>query len=156
MSERTIEIGVGFFVALGLAALVMLAMKVSNLAELTGGSTYDVIAHFDNVGSLKVRAPVKMSGVPIGRVAAITLDRQRLDAKVTLAIDSRYNDIPKDTSAAIYTSGLLGEQYVSLQPGGDTAVLKNGSRITLTQSALVLEQVIGKFLYSKAASGAGK
>jgi len=147
------EIGVGVFVALGLAALLMLAMKVSNLSTLGGGDGYQVHAHFENVGGLKVRSSVTMSGVRIGRVAAISYDSERYDAMVTMEIDAAFDRIPKDSSAAIFTAGLLGEQYVGLEAGGDESTLKEGDEIQLTQSALVLEQVIGQFLYSQASKG---
>ena len=155
MTTRTMEIGVGVFVAIGLAALLMLAMQVSNLAALGGGETYRVKAHFENVGGLKVRSSVTMSGVRIGRVAEIAYDSQRYNAVVTLEIDARYDYIPRDSSAAIFTAGLLGEQYVGVEPGGEEAVLSEGDEIQLTQSALVLEQVIGQFLYSQASKGGG-
>lgn len=148
-----IEIWVGVFVAAGLAALFMLAMQVSNLALFTDEEGYPVIALFDNVGGLKVRAPVSMGGVRVGRVADIGYDFERYQAKVTLAIDPAYDQLPQDTSASILTSGLLGEQYVGLEPGGAEEFLKEGDSIKLTQSALVLEQVIGQFLFSKAAEG---
>jgi len=150
---RTVEIGVGIFVALGLAALFMLAMKVSNLATWTQTDGYDVIARFDNIGGLKVRSPVTMAGVRIGRVKGIEFDDYTYEAVVTLDIEGRYRRIPGDTTASIYTAGLLGEQYVSLEPGGDEAYMMQGSEIQLSQSALVLEQIVGQFLYSKAAEG---
>lgn len=156
MTSRTVEIGVGVFVALGLAALLMLAMKVSNLASLTTSGGYTVIARFDNVGGLKVRSPVTMAGVHVGRVVSISFDSKLYEAVVKMQIEPQYNRIPTDTSASIFTAGLLGEQYVSLTPGGEQTYLKNGSVIKLTQSALVLEQVIGQFLYNKASEGAQK
>jgi len=151
MQTKTVEVGVGLFVALGLAALLMLAMKVSNLAEISGGEGYAVRARFDNIGGLKVRSPVKMAGVRIGKVTGINLDDKTYEAVVTMQINSRFNNIPTDTSASIFTSGLLGEQYLSLEPGGDEKYLKAQGEIRLTQSAVVLEQVIGQFLYNKAA-----
>ena len=153
--SKTVEIGVGLFVALGIAALFMLAMKVSNLAALTAEEGYEVHALFDNVGGLKVRSAVTMAGVRVGRVKAITFDEDAYQARVTLAIREEYDRIPVDTSASIYTAGLLGEQYVGLEPGGATEYLAAGSEIRLTQSALVLEQVIGQFLFSQAAGGGG-
>jgi phospholipid/cholesterol/gamma-HCH transport system substrate-binding protein len=151
--SRTVEIGVGLFVALGLAALFMLAMKVSNLAAFSGGDGYEVTARFQNVGGLKVRAPVTMSGVRVGRVKAIDFDDQSYQAVVTLDIDSRWTRIPADSTASIFTAGLLGEQYVSMEAGGDEQYLGQGADLKLTQSALVLEQIIGQFLFSKAAEG---
>jgi phospholipid/cholesterol/gamma-HCH transport system substrate-binding protein len=151
--SKTVEIGVGLFVALGLAALFMLAMRVSNLAAFSGGDGYDVVARFQNVGGLKVRAPVTMSGVRVGRVKAIDFDDQSYQAVVTLDIAERWNRIPADTTASIFTAGLLGEQYVALDAGGEDRYLKQGSEVKLTQSALVLEQIIGQFLFSKAAEG---
>ena len=153
-NSRLMEISVGVFVALGLASLLMLAMKVANLAELSTPPGYDVRAYFDNIGGLKVRSPVKMSGVVVGRVTDIRFDAQRYKAVVTLRLEQAYNQIPSDTAANIYTAGLLGEQYVGLEPGGDDQTLKAGSEITLTQSAVVLEKAIQEFLYSKNAKPA--
>jgi phospholipid/cholesterol/gamma-HCH transport system substrate-binding protein len=148
---------VGLFVALGIGAMLVLAMRVSNLTVSSFGQdlSYEVKAKFDNIGGLKVRSPVKMAGVTIGRVTAIDIDRDTYEAVATLRLEQRYDRIPTDATAKIYTAGLLGEQYISIEPGGDETFLKNGDRITLTQSAVVLEQVIGQFLYSKAA-GDGK
>jgi len=145
-NSKIVEIWVGVFVALGLAALFLLAMQVSNLREFQeAGKGYRLFAKFQNVGTLKVRAPVKIAGVLIGRVANIYLDRDRYEAIVELRIDPKYQ-LPDDTIASIYTSGLLGEQYVALEPGGSPEVLKDGDTIEITQSALVLEELIGKFL----------
>lgn len=156
MIERaTVDIWVGLFVALGLAALLFLAMKVGNLAGFNVTNGYEVHAYFDNIGSLTLRAPVKSAGVVVGRVSQIKFDNQRYEADVVMKIDKRYA-FPKDTSASILTSGLLGEQYIGLDPGGDDAMLKNGGVIKLTQSAVVLEKLIGQFLFSKAADGGGK
>lgn len=149
--SRTLEIVVGAFVLLGILAVLALSMQVSNLTTLAGSNGYEVIAKFDNIGGLKVRSPVKMAGVQIGRVAGIKLDNRTYQADVTLDIDSKYNKIPLDTSAKIYTAGLLGEQYISLEAGGDEEYLKQGGEITLVSNAVVLEQVISQFLYSKAA-----
>ncbi|HEX6635280.1 MAG TPA: outer membrane lipid asymmetry maintenance protein MlaD [Usitatibacter sp.] len=149
MERTTIDLWFGAFVAAGFAALLVLALKVGNLGAERPGDTYKVEARFDNIGGLKVRAPVRSAGVTVGRVADIHFDNQRFQADVTLAIDKRYT-FPKDTSAAILTSGLLGENYVGLDAGGDEAKLKAGDRITLTQSAVVLERLIGQFLFSKA------
>lgn len=154
--SRSIEITVGLFVALGLAALLMLAMKVSNRAELSnGGSSYEVVARFENIGGLKVRSPVKMGGVRIGRVKAIGYDSKKYQATVHMTIESQYDKIPTDTTFSIFTSGLLGEQYVGLEPGGEETYIKDGDEISIknTQEALVLEKALGQFLYNKASSG---
>lgn len=150
LHSRTVEIGVGVFVAAGLAALFMLAMKVSNLSTFQAENGYAVRAHFDNIGGLTVRSPVRMSGVLVGRVSGIGFDSETYQAVVTMNIDPQYDKLPADTSASILTAGLLGEQYVGLDPGGDLRFLKDGDEITLTQSALVLEQIVGQFLFSKA------
>lgn len=149
MNTRTIEILVGLFVAGAIAAFFMLSLKVSNLASYGAKEGYDLVAHFDNIGGLKVRSPVSAGGVRIGQVSDIHYDNQRFDAAVTITVNPQYH-FPTDTSASILTAGLLGEQYVGLEPGAEEDVLKPGARIELTQSALVLEQVIGQFLYSKA------
>ena len=148
----TVEILVGLFVVAGLAALFMLAMKVSNISSLNDENGYEVTAYFENVGGLKVRSPVTASGVKVGRVAAIRYDDKLFEALVTLKLNRDYH-LPVDSSASIFTSGLLGEQYVSLEPGGSVENLKQGDRIKVTQSALILEQVIGRVLFSKAAEG---
>ena len=154
--EKTIHLWVGIFVFAGLAAVFMLALKVGNAsATYSGGDTYTVKADFDNIGGLKVRAPVKGAGVVIGRVEDIDFETQRYVARVVLKIDKRYQ-FPQDTSVSILTSGLLGEQYVGLEAGGDSAMLKDGDTVKLTQSAVVLEKMIGQFLYSKAAEGGSK
>ena len=150
MQSKTVEIAVGVFVALGLGALFVLAMQVSNLSNLGGDGGYEVRAGFDNIGGLKVRSPVTVAGVRVGRVAAIDYNPETYQAEVVLRIDPRFDSFPLDTSASIFTSGLLGEQYIALDPGGDIDYLRDGDRITLTQSALVLEQLIGKFLFSQA------
>jgi phospholipid/cholesterol/gamma-HCH transport system substrate-binding protein len=149
MNNRAIEIWVGLFVAAGIAALFMLAMQVSNLSNIGSGSadSYTISATFENVGGLKERAPVTVSGVLVGRVAAIDYDLEAYEAVVILRIDSAYDRFPEDTAASIFTSGLLGEQYIALEPGGSLENLEEGDRIQLTQSALVLEQIIGQFLY---------
>lgn len=151
MNNRTIEIGVGLFVALGFAALFMLVMQVSNLGTITTGDTYTLRAGFENIGGLKVRSPVTVSGVRVGRVAAIDYDSDAFEAIVTLRIGADYNRFPEDTSASIFTAGLLGEQYIALEPGGSMENLADGDRLQLTQSALVMEQIIGQFLYSASA-----
>ena len=151
MQSKTLEITVGLFVALGLAALVMLAMKVSNLSDYGGGETYRLTARFDNIGGLKVRSPVMVAGVRIGQVSEVRVDHDTYEAVVSLDIYRRYDNLPVDTSASIFTAGLLGEQYLALEPVGEEKVLRDGDEIKLTQSAMVLEQVIGQVLFSKAA-----
>ena len=153
MYNRSVEIMVGIFVALGLAALFMLAMRVSNLSAFNQAGGYDVSARFDNIGGLKVRSPVTMAGVLVGRVAAIELDDKTYEAVVRLSLFPQYDQLPTDTSASIFTAGLLGEQYIGLEAGGEESFLTNGDEIRLTQSAIVLEQLIGQFLYSQAAEG---
>ena len=148
MNTRAIEVSVGLFVAVGMAALFMLAMKVSNLATYGGDEGYVVSARFDNIGGLKVRSPVSASGVRVGQVVAIEYDSEGYEARVSMSIDPQYDKFPVDTAASIMTSGLLGEQFVGLQPGAEEDFLAAGSEIELTQSALVLEQIIGQFLYS--------
>ena len=149
MDRTTIDLWVGVFVALGVAALLGLAMKVGNLTSSKIGDTYSVTAAFENIGGLKPNAPVKSAGVVVGRVADIRFDSKAYEAVVTIKIDERYA-FPKDTFANIYTAGLLGEQYVGLEAGGDEDVLKNGDKITQTQDAVVLEKMISQFLYNKA------
>jgi len=149
MASRSVEIIVGIFVALGLAALLVLAMKVSNLSSLQQGGGYQLTAYFSNVGGLKERAPVSASGVTVGRVVNISYDDRTYNAKVTMEIRKQYDQFPIDTSARIYTAGLLGEQYISLSPGAESETLKDGGQIRHTQSAVVLEQLIGQFLYQK-------
>ncbi len=146
MTSRTLEIWVGIFVAAGLAALFMLAMKVSNLAAYQTGPSYEVTARFEDVSGLKVRSPVTMAGVRIGRVKRIEFDDEALQAVVTLEIDKRHNRLPRDTSASIYTAGLLGEKYVGLEAGGEEESLKPGDRIRLTQDSMVLEKLIAQFI----------
>ncbi len=156
MQSRTVEIWVGLFIAAGMAALFMLAMQVSNLTVVSSDEGYTVTAKFDNIGGLKVRSPVTVAGVRVGRVSNIGFDPQTFQAVVSLNISNQYNELPSDTSASIFTAGLLGEQYIGLEPGGDMEMLKEGDEIMLTQSALVLEQLIGQFLFSKASEGEAK
>ncbi len=139
--------------AIGLLALFFLAMKVSNLGTINTGDSYRVTARFDNIGSLKAKAPVTMAGVEIGRVVEIGFDKERFQGVVGMNIYANYDQIPDDTYAKILTAGLLGEQYIGLDPGGSDVVLKNGSEIEITQSALVLEDIIGQFIFSKAQEG---
>ncbi len=152
-SNRTIEILVGAFMAVGFVALFFLSMQVSNLSSGGGGAGYEIEARFDNIGSLKVRSPVTLAGVRIGRVGAIGFDPHTYEAVVTMRIESEYDTIPDDTFAKIFTAGLLGEQYIGLDPGGSESYLQDGGQISLTQSALVLEEIIGQFLFSKAQEG---
>jgi len=152
MQKKSLDLWVGLFVLLGAAALFFLAMKAGNLSSLSFDKTYPVITRFDNIGGLKPRAPVKSAGVVVGRVAAINFDDKTYQATVTLELEQKYK-FPKDTSAKILTSGLLGEQYIGLEPGGDTQNLAAGDRITMTQSAIVLENLISQFLFSKASEG---
>ncbi len=155
MNRTILDLWVGIFVALGLAALVFLAMKVGNLASSSVSEVYRLEARFDNIGGLKVRAPVKSAGVVVGRVTHIGLDPKDYRAVVTMDMDVRYQ-FPKDTIASILTSGLLGEQYVGFAVGGDEQNLKAGEMVRQTQSAVVLETLIGQFLFSKAAEGSDK
>jgi phospholipid/cholesterol/gamma-HCH transport system substrate-binding protein len=149
MERTTLDLWVGIFVVAGLTALAVLALKVGNLNTYNMSETYELQAYFSNIGGLKSQASIKSSGVLIGRVAQISLDPKRYEAKVTMNIDKRYQ-FSKDTFANILTSGLLGEQYIGLNPGGEEEFLKAGDEIKKTQSAIVLEDVIGRFLYSKA------
>lgn len=152
MERSTLDLWVGLFVCAGIGALLILALKVGNASNSLRGPTYRVVAQFDNIGGLKPRAPVKSAGVVVGRVTSITFDTERFVARVVLSLDHDYK-FPKDTTASILTSGLLGEQYVGLDAGGDTANLADGDTLKLTQSAVVLEKLISQFLYSKAAEG---
>ena len=149
MTSRKIEILVGFFVAAAIAAFFMLAMKVSNMSSYGSEDSYELMARFDNIGGLKVRSPVAAGGVRIGRVTEIQYNSDNYEAEVTMTIEAQYNRFPLDTAASVYTSGLLGEQFIGFEPGAEEDYLKNGDVIDLTQSAIVLEQIIGQFLYSK-------
>jgi phospholipid/cholesterol/gamma-HCH transport system substrate-binding protein len=151
MQRTTLDLWVGAFVVAGIAALVVLALKVGNLSTYNVSETYQLSAYFTNVGGLKSAASVRSAGVLVGRVNSIVLDTDRYEAKVTINVDKRYQ-FPKDTFANILTSGLLGEQYIGLIPGGDEEVLKDGGVFRQTQSAMVLEDLIGKFLFSQADS----
>ncbi|HEX2334192.1 MAG TPA: outer membrane lipid asymmetry maintenance protein MlaD [Burkholderiales bacterium] len=152
MNRSMIDLWVGIFVAAGFAGLLFLALKVGNLATFSANDTYQVQAKFANIGGLKVRGPVKSAGVVVGRVADIRFDNETYEAIVSMTIDAAYQ-FPRDTTAKILTSGILGEQYIGLEAGGDGVMLKNGDRLRLTQSAVVLENLISQFLFNKAAEG---
>ena len=154
MSRKELDLWVGVFVAIGIGAMMFLALKVANLSSFSAAETYQIEAKFDNIGGLKVRAPVKSAGVVVGRVNGVRFDNETFEAVVSMSVDGRFQ-FPKDTSAKILTSGLLGEQYVGLAAGGDSVNLKSGDTLKITQSAVVLENLIGQFLYSKAADGGG-
>jgi len=157
MSRRTTEILVGLFVMLGLIALVFVSLKAANLTSFSiGSATYPLSARFDNIGGLKARAPVRSAGVVVGRITGISLDPKSFQGVVTMEIERGYQ-FPKDTSAKILTAGLLGDQYIGLEPGGEVDNLAPGTTITQTQSAVVLENLIGQFLFNKAAeAGSGQ
>lgn len=152
INRSKIDLAVGFFVAIGILALVFLALKVGNLVNFTMSEGYRLETRFDNIGGLKVRAPVKSAGVVVGRIEAIQLDPETYEAVIDLRIAPEYR-FTKDTIASILTSGLLGEQYISLESGGEAEYLKNGERVMKTQSAMILEKLIGQFLFNKAAEG---
>ncbi len=152
MTRKELDLWVGIFAVIGIGAMLFLALKVANLASFSAADTYQIQAKFENIGALKVRAPVKSAGVVVGRVGEIRFDNESFEAVVALNIDGRYQ-FPKDSSAKILTAGLLGEQYIGLSPGGDSVNLKSGDTLKLTQSAVVLENLIGQFLYNKAAEG---
>ncbi|MFO7541257.1 MAG: outer membrane lipid asymmetry maintenance protein MlaD [Thiobacillus sp.] len=153
MNRTVLDLWVGLFVIAGLAALLFLALKVGSMNSVKDSESYEIVARFDNIGSLRPRVPVKSAGVVVGRVSDIYFDNETYEAVVKLRLDKRYA-FPKDTSAAIMTSGLLGEQYVGLEAGGDSVKLKDKDRVLITQSAVVLENLIGQFLYGKAQEGA--
>jgi phospholipid/cholesterol/gamma-HCH transport system substrate-binding protein len=152
MHRKSVDVWVGLFVLLGLAALLFLALKAGNMSTLSFGKTYSVTGKFDNIGGLKPQAPVKSAGVVVGRVGDIKFDDKSYQALVTLELEAGYK-FPKDSSLKILTAGLLGEQYVGIEAGGDTNNLVNGDRISHTSSATVLEDLINQFIYSKAAEG---
>jgi len=155
MNKATIDLWVGIFVTIGLGAIVFLALKVGNLTSIETKPTYRLDASFDNIGGLKLRAPVKAAGVIVGRVESVKLDNKTYEAVVSLRMDNGYQ-FSKDTIASILTSGLLGEVYIGLEAGGDPVMLADGGRISKTQSAVVLEKLIGQFLFDKASSGSAK
>lgn len=152
MNRTVLDLWVGFFVALGLAAVLFLALKVGNLSAAHLSETYVLQARFDNIGGLKVRGPVRSAGVLVGRIADIRFDPETYQAVVTMNIDGRYR-FPRDTFASIYTAGLLGEQYIGFDVGGDEKMLQAGEVVKMTQSAVVLEKLISQFLFNKAAEG---
>lgn len=153
MRSNRIEIWVGIFILLGLAALTMLAVQVSNAGGGAGRDTYRVNAHFDNIGGLTEKAPVMIGGVRVGRVGVIGIDTDSYRAVVGLDIDARYDTLPADTSASILTAGLLGAQFVGLQPGADDFYLEDGDRLEITQSAIQLESLISQFMFSQGRGG---
>ncbi|MEK6663720.1 MAG: outer membrane lipid asymmetry maintenance protein MlaD [Pseudomonadota bacterium] len=155
MERKTLDLWVGLFVVAGLAAVLVLAMKVGNLSTFNMSESYALQADFDNIGGLKARAPVKSAGVVVGRVTGITFDNASYRARVSMVVDKRYQ-FPKDTFAKILTAGLLGEQYIGLDPGGDEVNLKSGDKIAKTQPAVVLESLISSFMFDKAADGEAK
>ena len=153
MNKTVLDLWVGLFVIAGIAALLFLTLKVGSMNTVNTTNSYEVVARFENIGGLKPRAPVKSAGVVVGRVADVSFDNERYEAAVTLRLDKRYA-FPKDSTAAIMTSGLLGEQYIGLEAGGDSVKLKDKDQILITQDAVVLENLIGQFLYGKAQEGA--
>lgn len=155
MDRKTIDLWVGLFILLGFAALLVLALRVGNLGAERVTQTYTVSANFENIGGLKSKAPVKSAGVLVGRVADIRFDNDKFQAVVTMTMDHRYS-FPKDTSASILTSGLLGEVYIGFDAGAEDKKLVDGDKVKLTQSAVVLERLIGQFLFGKAQEGAEK
>lgn len=148
--SKTQDTLVGLFVAVGIAALFYMALQVSNLGSYTSNDSYTVTARFLNSGGLKVKSPVSVAGVRIGRVSAITLDKDSHESVVEMRIEARYDNLPEDSGASIYTAGLLGEQYINIDPGASDDFLKNNSKIDITSSAIVLEEMIGKFMLNKA------
>ncbi|MDR0378650.1 MAG: outer membrane lipid asymmetry maintenance protein MlaD [Candidatus Accumulibacter sp.] len=151
MNRKLLDLWVGLFLTIGFAAVLFLALRVGNVSSANFSETYRLTARFDNIGGLKVRGPVKSAGVVVGRVAEIHFDPQNYEALVTMTIDSRYH-FPKDTFASILTAGLLGEQYIGLDAGGDEKMLQSGDTFAKTQSAVVLEKLIGQFMFDKASS----
>ncbi|WP_455923535.1 outer membrane lipid asymmetry maintenance protein MlaD [Pseudomonas putida] len=146
MQNRTLEVGVGMFLLAGILALILLALRVSGLSTNSANDTYKLYAYFDNIAGLTVRAKVTMAGVTVGKVTAIDLDRDNFTGRVTMQIDKNVNNLPTDSTASILTAGLLGEKYIGLSVGGEDILLKDGGTIHDTQSSLVLEDLIGKFL----------
>ncbi len=155
MQRKSLDVWVGLFVLLGALAVMFLALKAGNMSSMSFGPSYALVARFDNIGGLKPRAPVKSAGVVVGRVESIGFNDKTFQAQVTMRIESQYQ-FPKDSSAKILTSGLLGEQYIGLEPGGDIHNFAEGDRINSTQSAIVLENLISQFLFSKAAEASSE
>jgi phospholipid/cholesterol/gamma-HCH transport system substrate-binding protein len=155
MERKTVDLWVGIFVAAGLIGLLVLALKVGNASSISVSDGYTITAEFDNIGGLRARAPVRSAGVLVGRVEMVGFDNETLRAKVIMRIDKRY-EFPKDSSVSILTAGLLGDQFIGIDGGGDVELLKDGDRVKLTQSAIVLEKVIGQFLYGQASEGGSK
>lgn len=153
MGKRTVEFIVGLFMLIGLGALLLLAFKVSGLTQIGNGNTYTITAEFDNIGGLKVRAPVAIGGVRIGEVTKISLDKNNFRAVATMQIQNQFNNLPTDSSASIFTQGILGSNYVSVTPGFEPDNLKAGGQIETTHSALVLEDLIGQLIYSMKSDG---
>ncbi len=152
MERTTLDLWVGIFIAAGIGAILLLALKVGNMSSFNGSNTYQIYAYFDNIGGLKQRAPIKSAGVVVGRVAAIALDPKQYKARVTFNLDRQYQ-FSKDSTASILTSGLLGEQYIGIETGAEDTMLKPGDTLAFTQSAVVLEKLIGQFIFNKAGSG---
>lgn len=155
MNRTTLDLWVGFFVAVGIGSLLFLALKVGNLASSSTGETYRLQAEFDNIGGLKVRAPVKSAGVVVGRVTEVRFDPESYRAVVAMSIDERYK-FPRDTILTINTSGILGEQYIGFEVGGEAEMLKDGQTVKKTQSAVVLEKLISQFMFNKAQEDGAK
>lgn len=147
---RAVELGTGLFVFMGIVALFFLTTRVTSFDSYTGDSGFTLVARFEQIGTLKVRSPVSISGVQIGRVTGVEFDEERLEAVVTMRIGAKYDKIPNDSDASILTSGILGGQYIGIQPGGAEEYFKNGDEVEFTQSAVVLEQLIGKYLFGRA------
>jgi phospholipid/cholesterol/gamma-HCH transport system substrate-binding protein len=148
--SKTQDTMVGLFVAIGIAALFFMALQISNLGSYSSGDSYTISANFQNSGGLKVKSPVSVAGVKIGRVSSITLNKESHESVVEMRIEAQYNNLPDDSGASIYTAGLLGEQYISIDPGSSEDYLQDKSKIDITSSAIVLEEMIGKFMLNKA------
>ncbi|MDT8438681.1 MAG: outer membrane lipid asymmetry maintenance protein MlaD [Wenzhouxiangellaceae bacterium] len=147
-SSNQVEFAAGLFLLLGIAALIFLAVQATDSSGMQSGQSYRVVAYFGNIGGLKRRATVSMAGVKVGTVDSIELDPETLEARVTMQISEQFNDLPEDSSASILTAGILGDQYIGLEPGGSLEPLRDGDRILITNSAVVLEQLIGRYLFN--------